>query len=93
MNAEAGIITTTTATKRRPGVSRILRPIISAALLLYFFNSIGFDRFREILANASIAWLLVGILVVIAALAISAYKWQRLLVAQGVHVPLPRLFT
>lgn len=84
---------TKAATRRIPGLSRIVRPAISASLLAFFFYGIGFERFREILTNVSVTWLVVGVLIVVAALAISAYKWQRLLDVQGVRVPLPKLFS
>jgi uncharacterized protein (TIRG00374 family) len=49
--------------------------------------------FAALAQKADMLYLAVGFLLVIAALVVSAYKWQLLLVVQDVHVPLWRLFT
>lgn len=93
ISADGNVAATTLVAKRGSTLFRVLRPVVSAALLILLFQSVGLSRFMDILAGASIAWLASGLLLVIAALAISAYKWQWLLAVQNVRVPLPKLFT
>ena len=84
---------TTQAKKTGLGLSRLIRPLISVALLVVLFRSVGFSKFLENLAGASIPWLAFGLFLVVFALVISAYKWQWLLTVQRVHVSLFKLFT
>lgn len=93
MNPQGIVTSTVIATKPGPGLSRFLRPAVSAALLIFLFQTVGLSHFLETLAKASVPWLVCGLLLVVAALVISAYKWQGLLTVQRVQVPLPKLFT
>ncbi|MDO8673566.1 MAG: lysylphosphatidylglycerol synthase transmembrane domain-containing protein [Dehalococcoidia bacterium] len=93
MELETTAVPTTRIKKSGPGLSRLIRPLISMALLVILFQSVGFSQFLENLAGASIPWLAFGLFLVVFALVISAYKWQWLLTVQGVHVSLPKLFT
>ncbi|MBI2862989.1 MAG: flippase-like domain-containing protein [Chloroflexi bacterium] len=93
MELEQTATTTIQAQKKGLGLSRLVRPLISVALLVILFRSVGFSQFLDNLAGASKPWLAVGLLLVVVALVISAYKWQWLLTVQGVRVSLTKLFT
>jgi glycosyltransferase 2 family protein len=75
---------------RRAGL--ILRPLISLALLALLFWKFGAAEVWQTLSAADPLWLLAGLLLVVAALLVSAWKWQVLLDAQGLAVPFWRLF-
>ncbi len=80
--------------KKKSGLPwRIARVAISAGLLVVLLRSAKLSDFLDLLRSANFFLLGVALALVVVALVISAYKWQRLLVVQGVHVPLGRLFT
>jgi len=77
--------------KRFP-FSRVLRPVVSIALLAFVLTRTNIGKLWDVVKGANILLLILGVGVVVLALAVSAYKWQRLLTVQKVHVPLSRLF-
>lgn len=79
-------------TKKKQPWSRIVRPVVSVGLLAFVLVRTDLAKLWDVASGASFAFLGLGILTVVAALAVSAYKWQRLLNVQDVRVPLPRLF-
>lgn len=78
--------------KKKPGWSRILRPVVSIALLAFVLLRTDLGELWHVVSDASIAFLAIGVVTVLLAVLVSAYKWRRLLCVQGVNVPLPRLF-
>jgi uncharacterized protein (TIRG00374 family) len=70
----------------------ILRPLISLALLALLFWKFGAAEVWQTLSAADPLWLLAGLLLVVAALLVSAWKWRVLLHAQRLSVPFWRLF-
>jgi glycosyltransferase 2 family protein len=70
----------------------LIRPLVSLALLGLLFYKLGAADLWAALRTADPLWLLAGALLVLVALAVSAWKWQLLLVAQGLEVPVPALF-
>lgn len=74
-------------------VFRLLRPVVSVVLLFFLLRNAGIAEAWTLVAMSDLLLIGVAVLLVIAAVAVSAYKWQWLLVAQGVRVPLSRLFS
>ncbi|HEU5316502.1 MAG TPA: lysylphosphatidylglycerol synthase transmembrane domain-containing protein [Chloroflexota bacterium] len=70
----------------------VIRPLVSLALLGLLFWKLGAGELWSMLLQADLAWLAAGIALVLVALAVSAWKWQLLLEAQGLTVPVPALF-
>jgi len=70
-----------------------IRLAVSAALLVFLLRGAQLSEFAELVNRADRIQLGVGLLLVVVALIVSAYKWQWLLIAQSVRVPLPKLFT
>jgi len=70
-----------------------LRLAVSAALLTFLLRGARLSEFAEVVNRADRAQLGAGLLLVVVALVVSAYKWQWLLIAQNVRVPLGKLFT
>lgn len=70
-----------------------LRPVVSLALLALLFRKLGAAEVWQTLRQAELAWLAVGLLLVVASLVVSAWKWQLLLTALGLRVPFRLLFT
>ena len=70
----------------------VLRPLISVALLAVLFWKIGAGELLNTLRGASPLWLAVGAVFVLAAMAVSAWKWQLLLRAQGIRQSVLTLF-
>ena len=71
----------------------ILRPLVSLALLGLLFWKLGAAELWSVLREADVLWLAVGAGMVLLALLVSAWKWQLLLTAQGLAVPIPALFS
>ncbi|MBI4216630.1 MAG: flippase-like domain-containing protein [Chloroflexi bacterium] len=69
-----------------------LRIAVSGGLLYLLLSRVGFTSFWEEARQADLRWLVVGVLLVVLALVVSAYKWGLLLAAQGTPVSTPRLF-
>lgn len=79
-------------TKRvRSLAGRGLRLTVSLALIGLIFYKMDLARFVGLMRQADLARLALALLLVIAAVVLSAYKWQRLLVVQGVDASLLRL--
>ena len=78
------------AARRLAGL--VLRPLVSAALLAALVAKLGAGEVWRTLRGADPTWLAAGAGLVVLALAISAWKWQLLLAAQGLRVPLRSLF-
>ncbi len=79
--------------KKRAGLLWIIRPIIGIGLLVFLLREAKLSEFVALVERANGAFLAIGLALVVVALVVSAYKWQLLLAAQKVHVPLMRLFT
>jgi glycosyltransferase 2 family protein len=73
-------------------IKAILRPVVSLALLGILFWKVGAGELWGVLRTADPVWLGWGIAFVVAALLVSAWKWQLLLSAQGVQVSIGALF-
>lgn len=78
--------------RRKTGWSRILRPVVSIALLTFVLVRTDLSQLWHVVSDASLAFLAIGVLTVVLAVVVSAYKWRRLLCVQGVNVPLGKLF-
>ena len=74
-------------------VLALLRPLVSLALLGVLFWKIGAAALWSVLSQADVLWLVAGAALVVVALLVSAWKWQLLLAAQGLSVPIPALFS
>jgi len=69
----------------------VLRLTLSLALMGLIFYKMDLARFVGLMRQADLARLTLVLLLVIVAVVLSAYKWQRLLAVQGVEVSLLRL--
>ncbi len=78
---------------RKALISKILRPVVSIALLAFLFRGAQVSDFAAMASKANPIHLGIGFVLVVLAVVVSAYKWQRLLVVQEVDVPLTRLFS
>jgi hypothetical protein len=74
------------------GAGLVLRPLVSLVLLGLLFWRFGAGAVWETLSRAEPVWLGAGLVMVVVALLISAWKWQVLLAAQGLDVPFRTLF-
>lgn len=68
-----------------------LKVAISAGLIVYLFSRVDLAEVMGILASARLGYFLLALLLYLAALAINALRWQVLLRAQDIAVPLPAL--
>ena len=71
----------------------VLRPLVSLALLGLLFWKLGAGALWGVLSQADALWLAAGAALVVLALVVSAWKWQLLLAAQGLAVPIRALFS
>jgi len=66
---------------------------VSLALMVVIFHQIDFSEFIGLVKGADVFYLALAVGLVIGGLIVGAYRWQRLLIVQGVSVPLPRLIS
>ncbi|MBI4282494.1 MAG: flippase-like domain-containing protein [Chloroflexi bacterium] len=78
--------------KKRLGWLRLLRPVIGIGLLVFLLRGARLSDFAALAEGANVVFMAIALLLVVAALVVSAYKWHLLLAVQKVNVPLPRLF-
>lgn len=67
------------------------RIIISLTLLSIILSRIDWKQAITLIKHSNLMWWVAGILLTVAAIIISAYKWKLVLISQGADVPLPRL--
>ncbi len=65
---------------------------ISATLLTWLLRRADLRRIVEGLRDADPAWIATALGLYVSTIVVSAWRWQRLLAAQGVRLPLSRLF-
>jgi len=68
-----------------------LKVAISVGLIAYLFTRVDLAEVVSVLASARLGYFLLALLLYLAALATNAMRWQVLLRAQGIAVPLPAL--
>ena len=69
-----------------------LKLVVSVTLLAVLLGRADLARIADGLRGANPAWILAALALYLLMLAVSAWRWQRLLVAQGVGMPASRLF-
>jgi uncharacterized protein (TIRG00374 family) len=72
-----------------------LKVVVSLALIAYLLSRVGIDDVVEVLrsASANYLYLLFGLALYFAMIAVGCLKWQILLRAQGIKVPLGHLLS
>ena len=73
-------------------MKRWLRPVatvvVSAAAAAYILVKIDIGKTLHIIGSASVPWVLISVFFTLVTVPPMAWRWQRLLVARGVHEPL-----
>ena len=69
----------------------LLKVIISLSLLSFIFYNLDIREFLALIRRAQPVWLLGALVTVMLTVVMRAYRWQILLTAIGVHVPLRKL--
>lgn len=77
--------------KRSKSKGFIIRLAVSIVLLGLILCKIDWSTTVSLVRRSDPLWWMVAAFITIAAVVISAYKWQMVLTAQGVRVPLPKL--
>jgi len=93
MDEQSAIRQTPVTARKKIPWAKILRPVISIGLLYLLFRITDLNQLLDVIKSVNFVFLVITIVIILAALFISTYKWQRLLTVQNVKVPLPRLFT
>lgn len=79
--------------RSRAAWTQALRILVSAGLLAFLLTKINFEQLvpggRSL--PGTLAFLLAGLLFMAASIVLAAWRWQRVLIAFGAHVPLRRL--
>jgi uncharacterized protein (TIRG00374 family) len=65
---------------------------VSIGILYFLFRQIDWNDLMSLTRQLSLPLLGAALAIILLAVLLSAYKWQRLLVVQHVDAPLPRLF-
>jgi uncharacterized protein (TIRG00374 family) len=76
---------------RRKQLFNLLKVLISIGLLIFIFSSLDLQAFFEAVGQANPWWLLAALITMMIGVVIRAYRWQILLDAIGVFVPLLEL--
>jgi len=80
------------APKRGARVKLALRIVVSAALLAYLISKIDFDKVVPRDSHLStLSWLALAVLMASLGIVLSAWRWQWVIEAFGVHIPIRRL--
>ena len=75
-------------TERRTWITRIARVGVSLALMGVIFYRMDLEQFVSLMRGADVRFLAMATGLVVVGLVIGAYRWQRLLRALGIPVPL-----
>ena len=75
----------------RKQLLNILKIVVSVGLLIFIFSTIDRDAFFNAVQRANSWWLLAALLMILLGVVIRAYRWQILLDAIGVRVPIGEL--
>lgn len=70
----------------------VLKIAVSATLLTVLLRRADLGRVVEGLRGADPVWIALALALYVSGVGVSAWRWQRLLVAQGVRLPLAKLF-
>lgn len=65
-----------------------LRLIVSSFLIFYVIKTTPLDKIWGVMQALDWGWLVMGIPLLLILVGITAYRWQLLLKAQGIHLPL-----
>ena len=76
----------------RKGVWFYLRIVTSVLIFVYIFSKVGWSELYSLLQKASLNYLLISILIAPILILTSCWKWQVILKAQSIRVPLGKLF-
>jgi len=77
----------------RDKLTTLAKAIISLGLIAWIFHRVDAAEVGQMLASANVWYLLLALMLYIGAIALNAVKWQVLLRAQGVRVPLRALLS
>jgi uncharacterized protein (TIRG00374 family) len=69
----------------------ILKIVVSISLLTFIFSTIDLRAFLEVIKQANPWWLLAALIMIMIGVVVRAFRWQILLEAIGVSVPLGEL--
>ena len=75
------------AASRRAPVLFLLKAVVSIGLLWLLFSRVDLARLWSVARTASPGWLVGALLLYLAMVLASAWRWGLLLRAQGVHLP------
>lgn len=78
-------------TERRTWITRLARVGVSLALMGVIFYRMDLEQFVDLMRGADVRFLAMATGLVVVGLVIGAYRWQRLLIALGIPVPLRTL--
>ncbi|HEY3373777.1 MAG TPA: lysylphosphatidylglycerol synthase transmembrane domain-containing protein [Candidatus Aquicultor sp.] len=79
-------------TQKRPSrLSALIKTAVSALLIAALLYKSDLNQYVELIKNSSPVYLLVALVLTVASIVLSAYKWQLLVMAQGFTVPLRSL--
>jgi uncharacterized protein (TIRG00374 family) len=80
------------APRKKKWWGRALRAAVSLALLVWLLKGVDWSAFAGLVRQADPLYAGIALLLVVVAVILSAYKWQRLLTVQRVEIPWYRLF-
>jgi len=69
----------------------IVKAIVSITLIWYLLSKTEFAAIYASLISAKPFWLVLSLLTLYIGKVLTSYRWQRLLIAQGIHIPLKNL--
>jgi glycosyltransferase 2 family protein len=75
----------------RSALILLAKIVVSVGLLMWLFRSTDLSRLWDYVAKASFAWLAIALVLYLAQLLVSAWRWGLLLDAQHVQVPWRKL--
>lgn len=72
---------------------QLLRIVVSLGLMALILSKIDLDKGAQLVKGSDLFYWLLAIFITILAVFVSAYKWQLILLSQGLRIPMRRLFS
>ncbi|MDR2952176.1 MAG: flippase-like domain-containing protein, partial [Treponema sp.] len=73
-------------------VKAAVKVIVSIALIVILVLMVNISEIAEAVSSFNLVWLGPALFFIVLGVVISAFKWQILLIAQGIHAPVIKLF-
>lgn len=72
---------------------KFLKIVVSLGLMVLILSRVDLQKGTQLVQHSEVLYWILAILITFLAVVISAYKWQLILLSQGLRIPMRRLFS